>query len=68
MFPFNITAKIPFKDLRRQGLQWDVPLPVTELERCDVWIRDLALVRTLLIRRRPRAYLFRDVVVRNCLS
>ena len=53
IFPFIITAKILFQDLWRKGLEWDVPLPVTELDRCEAWIKGLAVVRTLSI---PRTY------------
>ena len=53
IFSPTITDKTLFQDLWRQGFEWDVPLPVTELERCETWIRDLALVRNLSI---PRTY------------
>ena len=31
-------------------MERDVPLPLTEIVRCEAWIRDLALVCTLSIR------------------
>ena len=66
-FSFTIAAKILFQDLWRHGLEWDVPLPVTELERCEGWIRDHALVGTLSIPRTYSDVLWSDNSLNSCI-